>query len=105
MSNSLRPHGLKPTRLLHPWNFPGKSTGVGCHFLLHNKGKLLVNISKPNELLINSFIRINSLDFPHDAVDKNPPANAGDMGLILFGKIPHAMKQLCPCATTAEPML
>ena len=21
-------------RLLHPWNFPGKSTGVGCHFLL-----------------------------------------------------------------------
>ena len=21
--------GLQPTRLLHPWNFPGKSTGVG----------------------------------------------------------------------------
>ena len=33
-SNSLRPHELWPTRLLHPWNFPGKSTGVGCHFLL-----------------------------------------------------------------------
>ena len=33
--DSLRPHGLQPTRLLHPWNFPGKSTGVGCHFLLH----------------------------------------------------------------------
>ena len=32
--NSLRPHGLQPTRLLSPWNFPGKSTGVGCHFLL-----------------------------------------------------------------------
>ena len=28
------PHGLSPTRLLSPWNFPGKSTGVGCHFLL-----------------------------------------------------------------------
>ena len=27
-------HELKPTMLLHPWNFPGKSTGVGCHFLL-----------------------------------------------------------------------
>ena len=26
----LRPHGLKPTRLLCPWNFPGKNTGVGC---------------------------------------------------------------------------
>ena len=22
------------SRLLHPWDFPGKSTGVGCHFLL-----------------------------------------------------------------------
>ena len=31
-----RPQVLQPTRLLHPWEFPGKSTGVGCHcFLLH----------------------------------------------------------------------
>ena len=28
------PHGLQPTRLLRPWDFPGKSTGVGCHCLL-----------------------------------------------------------------------
>ena len=34
MSDSSRPHGLQPTRLLHPWEFPGKSTGVGCHCLL-----------------------------------------------------------------------
>ena len=34
MFDSLPPHGLSPTRLLHPWDFPGKSTGVGCHFLL-----------------------------------------------------------------------
>ena len=33
MSDSVRPHGLQPTRLLHPWDFPGKSTGVGCHCL------------------------------------------------------------------------
>ena len=33
-SNSSRPHGLQPTRLLRPWDFPGKSTGVGCHRLL-----------------------------------------------------------------------
>jgi len=31
--NLLRPHSLWPTRLC-PWNFPGKNTGVGCHFLL-----------------------------------------------------------------------
>ena len=30
-----RPHGLQPSRLLCPWDFPGKSTGVGCHCLLH----------------------------------------------------------------------
>ena len=32
--HSLRPHELKPTRFLHLWDFPGKNTGVGCHFLL-----------------------------------------------------------------------
>ena len=36
MSDSSRPHGLQPTRLLRPWDFPGKSTGVGCHCLLWN---------------------------------------------------------------------
>ena len=35
LSNSLWPHGLQPTRLLHPWDFLGKSTGGGCHCLLH----------------------------------------------------------------------
>ena len=29
-----RPRGLQPSRLLRPWDFPGKSTGVGCHCLL-----------------------------------------------------------------------
>ena len=29
VSDSSRPHGLQPIRLLRPWNFPGKSTGVG----------------------------------------------------------------------------
>ena len=30
----LRPHRLQSTRLLCPWDFPGKNTRVGCHFLL-----------------------------------------------------------------------
>ena len=34
MSNSLGPHVLYPTRLLSLWDFPGKNTGAGCHFLL-----------------------------------------------------------------------
>ena len=35
MSDSLRPNGLQPTRILCPWNFPGKNARVGCHDLIH----------------------------------------------------------------------
>ena len=34
MSDSVRPHRRKPSRLPHPWDSPGKNTGVGCHCLL-----------------------------------------------------------------------
>ena len=33
MSDSVQPH-RQPTSLPHPWDSPGKNTGVGCHFLL-----------------------------------------------------------------------
>ena len=33
---TLQPHRLQPTRLPHPWDSPGKNTGVGCHFLLQH---------------------------------------------------------------------
>ena len=42
-------------------------------------------------------------DFPGGAAVKNPPANAGDTGLIPDpGRIPQAVEQLSPCATTTE---
>ena len=34
MSDSVRPHRRQPTRLPHPWDSPGRNTGVGSHFLL-----------------------------------------------------------------------
>ena len=34
MSNSLQSRGLELTRLLCPWDFPGKNSGIDCHFLL-----------------------------------------------------------------------
>ena len=34
VSDSVRPQRWQPTRLPHPWDSPGKNTGVGCHFLL-----------------------------------------------------------------------
>ena len=45
LSDSSRPHGLQPTRLLHPWDFPGKSTGVGCHRLLLKWSHTKTNIT------------------------------------------------------------
>ena len=44
VSDSSRPHGLQPTRPLHPWDFPSKSTGVGCHCLL----RVVSNLSSKN---------------------------------------------------------
>ena len=45
-----------------------------------------------------------SEDLPGDPVVKNPSANAGDTGWIPgLRKIPHAVGQLSPHSTTAEP--
>ena len=57
MFDSVRPHGRQPTRLLHPWDFPGKRTGVGCHCLVPQmllKCRFLLSRS---EILTNSVIR------------------------------------------------
>ena len=48
-SDFSRPRGLQPTRLLRPWDFPGKSTGLGCHCLLQNN--ITVSINCPNNAL------------------------------------------------------
>ena len=34
VSDSMRPHGLQPAKILCPWNSPGKNTGMGCRSLL-----------------------------------------------------------------------
>ena len=41
MYDSVRSHTQQPAGLLHPWDSPGKNTGVGCHFLLQHFGKLV----------------------------------------------------------------
>ena len=57
MSDSPQPHGLQPTRLLRPWDFPGKSTGVGCHLLL--QGIFLTQRWKPH--LLSPALQADSL--------------------------------------------
>ena len=61
MSNSSQPHGLQPTRLLHPWDFPGKSTGVGCHCLLQcRKVKNETEVIQLSPTLRNPMARLTS---------------------------------------------
>ena len=47
VSDPQQPHGLQPTRLLLPWEFPGKSTGVGCQRLLRKSLELCPNLCSP----------------------------------------------------------
>ena len=57
VSDSLWPHGLQPTRLLCPWDFPGKCTGVGCHCLLWSHMPYVQkkqNINNRSNILTNS---------------------------------------------------
>ena len=61
VSNSLWPHGLEPTRLLCLWSFPGKNTGMDCHFLLQrifpSTRERTSNNSVQNSLFYFIFVR------------------------------------------------
>ena len=62
MSDSSRPHGLQPTRLLRPWDFPGKSTGVGYHCLLLT---YLDSILKRRDITLPTKVRlVKAMVFP-----------------------------------------
>ena len=63
MPDSLRPHGLQSTRLLCPWDPPGKDTGVGCHFLLQGILLLLSHFNISH--YYGTFIKINELILIH----------------------------------------
>ena len=60
MSDPQQPHGLQPSRLLRPWDFPGKSTGVGCHCLLRLCFLTHPNPSKPARSLSHLVLLCNS---------------------------------------------
>ena len=57
MSDPQRPHGLQPSRPLHPWDFPGKSTGVGCHRLLRSLVQSWVEIMSLSHKPLDSYFK------------------------------------------------
>ena len=85
---TLRPLGLYPSRLLCPWDFPGKNTGASCHSLL--QGIFRTQGSNSRLLLI--------LHWQADSLPAEPPGKPlgrsypecciNDTGVIL-GRCPH----------------
>ena len=60
MSDSSQPHGLQPTRLLCPWDFPGKRSGVRWHYLLQEDVTFLLFVCLPYTLIFEVLCLGNS---------------------------------------------
>ena len=60
---TLRPHRWQPTKLPHPWDSPGKNTGVGCHFLLQ-----CMKVKSESEVA-------QSCPTPSNPIDCSPPGS------------------------------
>ena len=58
MSDPQRPHGLQPTRPLHPWDLPGKSTGVGATAFSDTVSRQALNVLA---FLVNVLQRLETL--------------------------------------------
>ena len=80
VSDSLQSHGLGPTRLLCPWNFPGKNTGLDCFFLLQEI--FPTQGSNPHLLLVLHW-QVGSLPLSHLG---SPSAQ---VVLLLFPPLSH----------------
>ena len=85
MSDSVRPQRWQPTRLPHPWDSPGKITGVGCRFLLQ-----CMKVKSESEVA-------QSCLTPTDPMDCSPPghsvhgifqARVLEWGAIAFSYLP-----------------
>ena len=84
MSNSVRPHRRQPTRLLHPWDSPGKNTGVGCHLLLQG-----MKVKSESEVAQSCLTLIDPMDFspPGSSVHGIFQARVLEWGAIAFSDI------------------
>ena len=60
----VQPHRQQPTRLLCPWDSPGKNTGVGCYFLLQ-----CIKVKSQSEVA-------QSCLTPSDPTDCSPPGSS-----------------------------
>ena len=72
MSNSLLRHGLQPTKLLCPWNFLGKNTEMGCHFLLQG-----ISLTQGSNSRLLHFLHWQAYSLPLEPPGKPEIKNTG----------------------------
>ena len=87
MSDYVRPPRWQPTRFLHPWDSPGKNTGVGCHFLLQ-----CMKVKTESEVA-------QSCPTPSDPLDCSPP------GSSVHGIFQTRVLERGAIAFSADPLL
>ena len=85
MSDSVRPHSWQPTRLLRPWDSPGKNTGVGCHFRLQR-----FKVKSESEVTQGYPIRGDPMDcsLPGSSIHGIFQARVLEWGAIAFSELP-----------------
>ena len=83
MSDSVWSHRRQPTRLPHPWDSPGKNTGVGCHFLLQ-----CVKVKSESEVAQSCPTLSNPMDrsLPVSSIHGIFQARVLDWGVIAFSR-------------------
>ena len=79
MFNSGRPHRWQPTRLLHPWDYPGKNNGVGCHLLLQ-----CIKVKSESEVA-QSYLTLGD---PMDCIAYQAPPSMGDSRQEYWSGVP-----------------
>ena len=84
VSDSVRPHGRQPTRIPCPCDSPGKSTGVGCHFLLQ-----CMKVKSESEVAQSCSTPSNPMDcsLPGSSVHGIFQARVLEWGAIAFSKV------------------
>ena len=104
MSDSVGPHRRQPTRLPHPWDSPGKNTGVGCHFLLQcmkvkSERKVTHSCLTPSD---PHGLQPTRLPCPWDSPGKK--TGVGCHFLLQCRKVKSEREVTQSCVTPSDPM-
>ena len=91
VSDSLRPHRRQPTRLPHPWDSPGKNTGVGCHFRLQ-----CMKVKSESEVAQSGPTLSDPMDcsLPGSSIHGIFQARVLEWGAIAFSRFIHGAKSI-----------